>query len=77
MTSAFKPYLLFAGTALLLAGCATNGIHLDFGNSLTVSLESGEPASFGTGQHEIKFREIDVCDGGTPKKMIVLASETY
>ena len=33
--------------------------------------------AFGTGRHEIKFREIDVCDGGTPKKMIVLASETY
>ena len=58
-------------------GTGTNGLFIDFGNSLTVSMESGEPVSFGTGQHAIKFREVDVCDGGTPKKMIVLASETY
>ena len=25
----------------------------------------------------VQFREIDVCDAGTPKKMIVLGSETY
>jgi hypothetical protein len=50
---------------------------MDFGAGLTVALQSGPPVSFGTGAHTIQFREIDVCDGGTAMKMIVLASETY
>jgi hypothetical protein len=58
-------------------GSGTNGLYMDFGGGLTVSLVSGDPAGFGSGVHTIKFREIDVCDGGTAKKMIVLGSETY
>ena len=56
-------------------GTGTNGIYMDFGGGLTVSLAAGDISTYGT--HQVLFRQVQVCDGGTTKNMIVLASETY
>ena len=58
-------------------GSGTNGIYMDFGGGLTVGLIAGDAAALGSGVHQIQFREVEICDSGTIKKMIVLGSETY
>lgn len=67
------------GSAFVNVGLGTSadGITIDYGTGLTVALQSGPPSTFGDGHHAIQFREIDVCDNGTPKKMVVLASAPY
>ncbi len=58
-------------------GSGTNGIYMDFGGGLTVGLIAGDAAALGSGVHQIQFREVEICSGGTTMKMIVLGSETY
>jgi hypothetical protein len=58
-------------------GTGTNGIAMNFGSGLTVNLLAGDAAAFGGGSQAIQFREIQVCESGVAKKMIVLGSATY
>ncbi len=61
----------------VVLGTGGSGIDMDFGGGLTVVLDSGDLAALGGGVHQVKFREVDICVDGSPKKMIVLGSEPY
>ena len=61
----------------VVLGTNGSGIDMDFGGGLTVAIDAGDLAALGGGVHQIKFREVDVCQDGTSMKMIVLGSETY
>jgi hypothetical protein len=72
-----KGYLKVAGTTTLSG--TTNLAVTNISNTVTITGTSGATLTVDKSllTHNMTLREIDVCSGGTTKKMLILASVPY
>ena len=64
----------FSSHATQAAGCVSRTIQANFANSNSVTLADSDFVGVGKA---VRIREIDVCNNGVAKKMLILASTPY